>query len=105
MGARFGVIWDGTSAWNINDGRSNPKFTKGRTASNRPYGYRVHVRLKNAAAGPVYALRGCEWTGHTMTLNADGAAEETLEFASTIMPTLTTGSNTFDNADLVAGDW
>ena len=40
-----------------------------------------------------------------MTLNADGAAEETLEFASTIMPTLTTGSNTFDNADLVAGDW
>ena len=105
MGARFGVIWDGTSAWNINDGRSNPKFTKGQTASNRPYGYRVHVRLKNAAAGPVYALRGCEWTGHTMTLNADGAAEETLEFASTIMPTLTTGSNTFDNADLVAGDW
>ena len=103
MGARFGLEYDG-SAWKLGDGRTNPKFITGATAANRPYGYRVHVRLKNAAAGPVYTLRSCTFTGHTMSLNADGATDETLEFASSVQPVTVTGANTFDLDTLVAGD-
>lgn len=103
MGARFGLEYDG-SAWKVGDGRTNPKFITGATAVNRPFGYRVHVRLKNGAAGPVYTLRSCIFTGHTMTLNADGATDETLEFTSSVQPTTITGANTFDTATLVAGD-
>ena len=103
MGARFGLEYDG-SAWVVGDGRTNPKYITGATAANRPYGYRVHVRLKNAAAGPVYTLRACSWTGHTLSLNADGSADETLEFASSIQPLTITGANTFASGALAAGD-
>lgn len=103
MGARFGVEYDGSN-WVVGDGRTNPMFITGATAANRPYGYRVHVRLLNSAAGPVYTLRSCTLTGHTMSLNADGATDETLEFASSIQPVTVTGANTFDLDTLVAGD-
>lgn len=103
MGARFGVMYNG-SAWQIGDGRQNPMFITGATAANRPYGYRVHVRLANDAASPTYTLRSCTFTGHTMTLNADGATDETLEFSSTIQPVTVTGANAFDLDTLVAGD-
>tara|TARA_R100001594_G_scaffold110739_1_gene145484 strand:+ start:2820 stop:3509 length:690 start_codon:yes stop_codon:yes gene_type:complete len=103
MGARYGLEYDGSN-WVVGDGRTNPKFITGATAANRPYGYRVHVRLKNAAAGPVYTLRGCSWTGHTLSLNADGASDETLEFASSVQPLTITGANTFASGALAAGD-
>jgi len=103
MGARFGLEHVG-STWYLGDGPTNPKFITGATAANRPYGYRVHVRLANNAAGPVYTLRACQWTGHTMTLNADGAADETLEFSSSVQPVTITGANTFASGSLAAGD-
>jgi hypothetical protein len=60
--------------------------------------------MANDAASPTYTLRSCTLTGHTTSLNADGAADETLEFASSVQPVTVTGANTFDLDTLVAGD-
>ena len=48
------------------------------------YGYRVYVKLKNAAE--VFVLRNCCITGHSVSLNPDGTTEETLELMSYVDP-------------------
>ena len=48
------------------------------------YGYTIAVTL--SAAGDVLTLRSCTVTGHTVSLNADGTAEETLEFVTQVAP-------------------
>ena len=48
-------------------------------------------------AGEVFTLRNAGFTGHTTSLNADGAQEETLEFMSTTSPFIhvPNGANSF----------
>jgi len=48
------------------------------------YGYRLHIKLKNAVE--IFVVRNCCVTGHSVSLNADGTTEETLEFMSYINP-------------------
>jgi|TARA_X000001382_G_scaffold45392_1_gene30641 hypothetical protein len=108
QGARFGVMYTGSTPL-ISMGRTNPKSAvSGATYALHPsnpvnYGYRVHVRMKDTAE--VYTVRNAAITGHTVTLNADGVTEETLELKSSVLPTLYTGAtNTFDTTMTTVGE-
>jgi len=50
------------------------------------FGYQLKVKLKDAVE--VFTVPHCQITGHTVTLNADGTTEETLEFVSQETPTI-----------------
>ena len=43
-------------------------------------GYRIFVGLKTGASGEVMAFPHCLITSHSVSLNADGTSEETMEF-------------------------
>jgi len=107
QGARFGIVYTGSTA-KIGMGRTNPKHVTSGTSFEMNtdtvyYGYRVHVRLKDAAE--VYTVRNAAITGHTVTLNADGVTEETLELSTTVPAILYTGAtNTFYETLSKAGE-
>jgi hypothetical protein len=48
------------------------------------YGYIIAITL--SGAGDVLTLRSCTVTGHTISLNADGTTDETLEFITQVAP-------------------
>ena len=48
------------------------------------FGYRVYIQLKSGTE--IFAIPNCCITGHTVSLNADGTTEETLEFMSYVDP-------------------
>jgi len=102
MGARFGISHPlgGSSGEQINvsQGLKNPTGVFEADASGDPtakscYGYRVFVRLRDygaSDAGEIYVVRNCGFTGHTVSLNADGTSEETLEFTASTTPVVHT---------------
>jgi hypothetical protein len=50
------------------------------------FGYQLKVHLVGGSAPEVFTVPHCQITGHTVTLNADGTTEETLEFISQETP-------------------
>ena len=50
-------------------------------------GYRIHVVLSGST--DVFSVRGCCVQGHTVSINADGTSEETMEFMTYITPKVT----------------
>ena len=93
MGARFGLA-DGatTSASDIGMGLDFPAYVCSGTAGTHPvYGYRVHMRLRNGDGtnyGEVITLTNCAITGHSVSVNADGTTEETMELSTSVMPAM-----------------
>jgi len=87
----FDVIFSGDTSGNcarwgvtgsaIRDGLSEPDVT---------FGYRIFVQLKSTAE--IIAIRNAQMTSHTVSLNADGTQEETIEFASQTQPMIYTGT-------------
>lgn len=77
--ARFGV--SGTTA--VWPGLEEPDAA---------HGYRVHVALKSGSE--VISIPNACIQSHTVTVNADGVSEETLEFMSYVTPYLGTACNT-----------
>jgi len=61
------------------------------------FGYRVHIKLNSAE---VMSIPNCCVQGHTISLNADGTTEETLELMSYITPIVGASANTSDAAIL-----
>lgn len=55
-------------------------------------GYRVHVVLSGSK--DTFSVRGCCIQSHTVSVNADGTQEETLEFMTYITPKLAAVANT-----------
>jgi hypothetical protein len=87
--ARHGVESDGAyfgygSVGHVNPGRAD-------------YGYRVFLKLKSG--GEVLTLPNCCVTGHTISLNADGTSEETMEFMCYVNPIITAGTTGTDDVD------
>lgn len=108
QGGRFGAAYDSATPV-ISMGRTNPKsVVSGAVYALHPsnpvnYGYRVHLRLKDAVE--VYTVRNAAITGHTVTLNADGVSEETLELKSSVLPMLYTGAtDTFNKVLTTVGE-
>ena len=103
MGARFGISYANSGSptnMRISQGLKNPTGVfetdeSGDATANSCYGYRVFVRLRDyasAASGEIYVVKNCAYTGHTVSLNADGTSEETLEFTATTTPVVHTPS-------------
>jgi hypothetical protein len=101
MGARFGVISDTTdNKYYINDGSTwMYDVIESGSSDDLIYGYRVHLVVGNrpdgsANPGEIFTVRNAVMTAHTVTLNADGVTEETIEFTSGVAPTESTPTNT-----------
>jgi len=73
--------WGLTRTGALADGLSEPDVT---------YGYRLAVYLKSGSE--VFTVRNATFTGHTVSLNADGTQEETLEFSSQVSPVISSSA-------------
>ena len=87
FGARWGLDKTGSAtAPYINDGMSNPRDDIVSGTTNLCYGYRVHVQLKSGSATDgtteTISIPNLTLTGYTVSLNADGVTEESMEFAT-----------------------
>ena len=90
----------------VADGRRPPWQTTSGTSYSNPtettyYGYRVHLKMKNG--GEVYTLKNCAISGHTVSMNADGTTDETLELKTGVTSTLYTGAADTFFTDLTLG--
>jgi hypothetical protein len=90
-GARWGVIEGAADTWYINNGLMAPKDAVDYGGSVPCFGYRVHIELKSGEE--VISVPGCQLTGHTISLNADGTTEETCELISHVTPKIGTAAN------------
>ena len=61
------------------------------------FGYRVYIKLNS---GEVMSVPNCCVQSHSLTLNADGTTEETLELMSYIDPIIAAAVNVSDAANL-----
>jgi len=90
MGARYGLQFSNSTTAKIGDGNTFMYDVDDIAGStNCCYGYRLHMVLKafNSAGGEeTFVVKNATMTGHTVTLNADGVSEETIEFTSSIAP-------------------
>jgi len=91
-------VWDVMFAsgarWGID---SDNAFYDGLTQPSVDFGYRLFVMLKDGQE--VFVVRSAQMNAHTVTLNADGTQEETMEFVSSVQPKIypasgVTGINT-----------
>ena len=55
-------------------------------------GYRIYVSIKSGSE--VFTIPNSCISAHTISMNADGAAEETLEFYTYVTPTISTSAHT-----------
>ena len=79
--------FEGASTAKIGDGQSFMKDVPDLNGStNCCYGYRIHMVLKpsGSASEEVFVVKNAAMTGHTVTLNADGVQEESIEFTSSV---------------------
>jgi len=74
----------GVTGSTVRDGLTEPDVT---------FGYRMYIALKDGSE--IFAIRNAQMTNHTVTLNADGTQEETIEWASQVEPQIfaTTGAS------------
>lgn len=75
--ARWGVKNDGT----LYDGLEEPGID-----GNFTFGYRLAVHLKDTSPEAVMTICNAQMTAHTVSLNADGTQEDTVEFTSMVQP-------------------
>ena len=54
------------------------------------YGFRLAIHIKGAKE--CFTVRNAAFTGHSISLNADGTQEETLEFTSQVEPVIKDGA-------------
>ena len=80
-GARWGTANNADGAIKISDGLLSPKDHNDGTSVT--FGYRVFVQL---SSGETISVPCMQITSHTVTLNADGTTEETMEFSSHVTP-------------------
>ena len=95
----FDVLFSGDTAgacarWGV----TGSAIRNGLTEPDVTFGYRIFVQLKSTAE--IIAIRNAQMTGHTVSLNADGTQEETIEFSSQTQPMIYagTGSGGLDRA-------
>ncbi len=80
-GARWGMAENSAGAVKISNGLLSPKDHNNGT--HITFGYRLFVKL---ASGETISVPCMQITSHTVTLNADGTTEETMEFSSHVTP-------------------
>jgi hypothetical protein len=81
-GGRWGLCNNSAGDVKINDGLRAPAEAVD-DSGNITFGYRLYIKL---ASGETISVPCMQINGHTVTLNADGTTEETMEFSSYITP-------------------
>ena len=86
--AVFDVIYSGDSSgdigrWGVNESNA---LADGLTEPDTNYGFRLCIFIKGGKE--CFTVRNAGLTGHTITLNADGTQEETLDFTSQVEPVI-----------------
>ena len=83
-------VWDtifNLARWGANaDARHDGLVAPPADGVTANYGYQVVINMSDAS--DVLTLRNCTITGHTVSLNADGTTEETLEFVTQVAPVI-----------------
>jgi len=78
-------VWDVMFAsgarWGID---SDNAFYDGLTQPSTDFGYRLFIMLKDGEE--TFVVRSGQMNSHTVSLNADGTQEETIEFVSSVQP-------------------
>jgi len=100
QGARFGVGFNETTTAKLSDGNvwMYDQLEKS-SSTDTCYGYRLHLMLKDDTSGEIFTLKNAAMTGHTVTLNADGVTEETIEFTSSVAAGIKTPTGAFTGFD------
>ena len=86
--ANFDVIFSGDSSgdigrWGLN---TDAALADGLAEPDIFYGYRLAIHMKSGAE--VFTVCNACLVGHTVTMNADGTQEETIEFSSQVEPVI-----------------
>jgi len=88
--ARWGVKNDGT----LYNGLEEPGID-----GYYSFGYRLAIYLQEYGSNPeVMTVFNAQLTGHSISLNADGTQEETLEFTSSVQPKLSGSASTVSSS-------
>jgi len=84
----FDVIYSGDTSGNIARWgvKTGGAFYNGLEIPSTDFGYRLYVQLKGAVE--IFTVRNAQITAHTVSLNADGTSEETVEFTAQVNPQL-----------------
>jgi light-regulated signal transduction histidine kinase (bacteriophytochrome) len=98
-GARWGLIYDGSSKMDIANGTVDPKSSKDDSAGGDCcYGFRVFVELKGSTTahgvegnGVVLIIPNCTMMEYSSTVSNESANEETITFSSMVKPIIWTG--------------
>jgi len=82
----FDVIFSGDTSGNIARWgvKTGGNLYDGLEIPSTDFGFRLFVQLKGAVE--IFTVRNAQISGHTVTLNADGTQEETIEFTSQVNP-------------------
>ena len=92
----FDVMFSGDTSKKIarwgTKNNADGTFFDGLEAVTQQFGFRLYVQMKGATE--IFVVRNAQMTAHTVSLNADGTQEETIEFTSQVNPLIyaTTGS-------------
>tara|TARA_R100001463_G_scaffold55806_3_gene107614 strand:- start:35953 stop:36558 length:606 start_codon:yes stop_codon:yes gene_type:complete len=97
--ANFDIMYSGDSSgdigrWGVNEAGS---LADGLTEPDNFYGYRLAIHMKGGAE--CFTVCNACLVGHTVTLNADGTQEETIEFSSQVEPVIDNAAYTDPTGD------
>ena len=81
-GARWGITSAVGGASKISDGLRSPK-DHAAASGDIEFGYRMVLKL---GTGEFFVMRNAQISAHSVTVNADGTTEETLELISMVQP-------------------
>jgi len=80
-------IWDTVFNEAGRWGCSGTNALTGLTEPAKEIGYRIYVEMASGSSAPeVFTLPNAVIAAHTVSMNVDGSAEETLEFSSNVTP-------------------
>ena len=106
-GARWGLAGDYGNSTDaaplIADGLANPKDYNNATTVQA--GYRLLVVFKSGATGEIMEFPNCLIQSHTVSINADGTSEETMEFITQQRALQGADGDTFNLTETVLADY
>ena len=106
-GARWGLAGDYGNSTDaaplIANGLANPKDYNNSTTVQA--GYRLLVIFKSGATGQIMEFPNCLIQSHTVSINADGTSEETMEFVTQQRALQGADGDTFNLTETVLADY
>jgi len=80
-------VWEevfNNARWGVNEAGTGIRANLAGQPDDIGFGYRIYVKMKDTSE--VFILRNCCVTSHSVSFNADGITEETMEFMTYVDP-------------------